>query len=971
MNDILDQKRKKKTEINRRKKQKKKMRKRRKAEFKVMYANLDFGMKTKKDELLQRVSEQKPDIIALNEIIMKTDKDYCEAELTIPNYDMFINKNPARGVALYFDSNLNAHECEELNDENFKESVWCSFTTPSEGKILIGCIYRSPNTSDKNNDDLLFEILQSDKVKKYDKVMIVGDFNYPNITFDGSFQGGTIGEEIRQKIEDAFMVQKVTEPTRRRENQRPTRDDWILTNDEDFVYNIQHLDPMGKSDHDTLLFGLDIVRSKVCKVSNYIYSLKKGNYDDFRQYVRDVDWSNQDDDVENRWNKIKKVIHDGMTKFIPTRKQNTKKRVQPIWMNKKALRIIKKKHKMFKRFLKSKNGQNYQLYVKERNLCTKILKQTRRAYEKGVASEGKKNPKKFWRYVQDRMKSKSGIGTLKTKDGSLITNDKDKAETLNEFFSSVFTNENKNNIPNLAPGEYSNGAFLSEIIVTPKAVEKKLHELNPDKAQGPDKIPPKVLKELSKELAVPLSCLFNLSLQTGQLPSDWKKAEVTAIFKKGSKLEPGNYRPVSLTCVICKVMESFIRDGIVNHFKDNKLYADCQHGFRQSRSCVTQLLQVMESFTKYFDDGIPIDVLYLDFRKAFDSVPHERLLRKLEAYGIAKNVLNWTRSFLSSRTQKVRVGAEMSSEAPVVSGIPQGSILGPILFTAFINDMPDSLESSCYILADDTKIFNDAHKKRTIQEDIYKLQQWSETWDLHFNVSKCHVMHMGTNNPKNEYFMKISESVQKIEWCEEEKDLGVTFDPKLKFDTHIHRIVAKANKMLGIIKRSFMSLNKDCFMKLYKAFVRPHLEYANVIWAPHLKRQSIYIENVQRRATRLLKPCNEMSYDERLKYLNLHSLKGRRDRGDLIQIYKIYNGIDDVNFHSLFSPATSSLTRNSEGKILMRHCNTNLRKFYFSNRIISNWNSLPYNVKNANTLNDFKIFIDRDTKLGDSFYGYD
>ena len=160
-------------------------------------------------------------------------------------------------------------------------------------------------------------------------------------------------------------------------------------------------------------------------------------------------------------------------------------------------------------------------------------------------------------------------------------------------------------------------------------------------------------------------------------------------------------------------------------------------------------------------------------------------------------------------------------------------------------------------------------------------------------------------------------------------------------------------------------------MKLFKAFVRPHLEYANVIWSPFLKRQSIYIENVQRRATKLLKPCNTMTYDERLKYLNLHSLKGRRNRGDLIQLYKIYNGIDDVNFHSLFCPATSSLTRNSEGKILLRHCNTNMRKFFFSSRVISNWNSLPYHVKSANTINDFKIFIDRDSKLGELFYGYD
>ena len=285
--------------------------------------------------------------------------------------------------------------------------------------------------------------------------------------------------------------------------------------------------------------------------------------------------------------------------------------------------------------------------------------------------------------------------------------------------------------------------------------------------------------------------------------------------------------------------------------------------------------------------------------------------------------------------------------------------------------MPDSLLSSCYIFADDTKIFNKASDKDIIQDDIFKLQRWSEKWDLHFNVTKCHVMHMGVNNPRQEYVMRIQNDQQKIAECTEEKNLGVTFDPKLTFDVHIHNVVSKANRMLGIIKRTFMCLNKDSFLKLYKSFVRPHLEYANVIWAPYLKRQSIYIENVQRRATRLLKFCAGLSYEERLRSLHLHSLKGRRDRGDLIQIYKIFNSIDDISFNSLFSPSLCSNLRNSEGKILKRQCETNLRKYTFSYRVVSNWNALPNHIKTAKSLNEFKIFIDRDPNLGELFYGYD
>jgi hypothetical protein len=195
-------------------------------------------------------------------------------------------------------------------------------------------------------------------------------------------------------------------------------------------------------------------------------------------------------------------------------------------------------------------------------------------------------------------------------------------------------------------------------------------------------------------------------LESGILPGDWKTAEVTALFKKGSKQDPGNYRPVSLTCIVCKVLESVVRDAVVNHFTENNLYTDCQHGFRRKRSCVTQLLQVMEDFTSLMDQGEDFDIVYCDFKKAFDSVPHERLLVKLSAYGICESTLRWIRSFLSGRSQHVRVGSARSSKGSVLSGIPQGSILGPILFTVFINDLLDNLRSTCKIFADNTKIYD-------------------------------------------------------------------------------------------------------------------------------------------------------------------------------------------------------------------------------------------------------------------------
>jgi len=271
------------------------------------------------------------------------------------------------------------------------------------------------------------------------------------------------------------------------------------------------------------------------------------------------------------------------------------------------------------------------------------------------------------------------------------------------------------------------------------------------------------------------------------------------------------------------------------------------------------LLEVMEDFSLFIEEGCNIDIIYLDFRKAFDTVPHKRLLEKIKSYGINGKLYDWIKDFLTQRTQKVRVNNQLSKETVVNSGIPQGSILGPILFTIFINDLPEGLKSICKIFADDTKIYDNSDNSKNIQTDILHLQSWSEKWKLYFNVSKCKVMHIGTkeNKPRENYFMNDMNKKINIEKCEEEKDIGVIFDEKLLFDKHMDSSINKANRMLGVIKRTFSFINKDTFLKLYKSMVRPHLEYGNIIWHPLLKRQSSAIEKVQRRATKLLKECRK------------------------------------------------------------------------------------------------------------------
>ena len=241
--------------------------------------------------------------------------------------------------------------------------------------------------------------------------------------------------------------------------------------------------------------------------------------------------------------------------------------------------------------------------------------------------------------------------------------------------------------------------------VSPEVVEGKLKVLRPSSSPGPDGIHPRVLVETAHSVAAPLSQLFRESLLTGELPSDWKLGEIVPIFKKGCKQAPANYRPVSLTAVPCKVLESLVRDRIMDHMIKSGQLHDAQHGFRPKRSCATQLLATLDDWTRAIEQGDSVDAIYLDFSKAFDTVPHRRLLRKLQAIGIRGSLLRWIEGFLTDRKQRVALNGVKSSWAPVASGVPQGSVLGPLLFVAYVNDLPDAVNCGVQMFADDTKIY--------------------------------------------------------------------------------------------------------------------------------------------------------------------------------------------------------------------------------------------------------------------------
>jgi len=420
-------------------------------------------------------------------------------------------------------------------------------------------------------------------------------------------------------------------------------------------------------------------------------------------------------------------------------------------------------------------------------------------------------------------------------------------------------------------------------------------------------------------------------------------------------MSPGNYRPVSLTSVVGKMMESIIRDKLVKHMMDHNLCCNEQHGFVPGRSCMTQLLVTLEIWSQLIDSGAPIDVLY--FRKAFDTVPHQRLLKKLVSYGVTGKLLDWIKNFLSGRRQRVVVNGELSAWADILSGIPQGSVLGPILFVIFINDLPDVVRSTTKIFADDTKLFRAirTHEDHEIiQQDLDNLVKWSRDWQLGFNESKCKILHLGSSNPGMEYSM----NAVTLDETTNEKDLGVFIDKELKFHSHISKAVSKASRMLGLIRATFTCLDTSTVPKLYSTLVRPHLEYGNVIWHPRFRGDKLEIEKVQRRATKLIPELRHLPYEERIRHLKLPSLEHRRRRGDMIQTFKILNGIDRIDQHMFFPMTNKSTTRGHSQKIAKKHSKLSMRQTVFSQRVVNDWNSLPEIVINSPSLNTFKSSLD-------------
>jgi hypothetical protein len=422
---------------------------------------------------------------------------------------------------------------------------------------------------------------------------------------------------------------------------------------------------------------------------------------------------------------------------------------------------------------------------------------------------------------------------------------------------------------------------------------KQLKNLADFKSQGSDQIPSIVLKNCAEVLAVPLSQLFQKSLNSGELPMDWLDSLIHPIHKKGSKSDPQNYRPISLTSISCKIMEHIITSQIFNHLQSRSLLNQFQHGFRKNHSCEGQLISVTHDWQSHVLSLIPIDAIFLDFSKAFDSVPHNRLMMKLQSYGITGRVHDWIRIFLTNRRQCTVVGGARSSWKPVRSGVPQGTVLGPLLFLIYINDITDGINSQIRLFADDTMLYRPirrSHDVSILQTDLNKLNEWSNLWLLKFNPTKCTHLRVSTKQSEtipSQY--SINDTI--IAQNDSAKYLGVTLTHDFKWKKHWDDTCPRANQMTGLLRRNLSQAPVKAKLLAYTSLVRSKLEYATAATDPYYKGDIYNVEMSQRRAIRFI--CNDYGMTSsvtamRLK-VGLPELKTRRLDHRLDILRKIYN----------------------------------------------------------------------------------
>lgn len=868
----------------------------------IYYQNVR-GLRSKCQEVRLNIINNNFDVLVFTESWLR--QGVFDGEIIDARYNVYRRDREGKnggGVIIAVKNSLVS--CRLSKWESSCEDLWVTIETLNLGKtrhLAICAVYLPPPVKSEVLGSFLVNTGAVISQNQNYNFMLVGDFNLPNIKWS-EVPGLKNLQPYSSSTLDSSFIDFCNENALQQfnhvlnTNQRLL--DLILSNNLDLSISVSH-NPISVVDphHPPLNIMVSVKKIEIVEEKiNERFNFYKADYVNIIQDLNKVSWLKvllPHDDVNAMLSAFYKKLDEIIKIHVPKSKSKNKK--YPIWFNKPLISLLKRKNKYRLKFKIYKNPLDRLEFEYLRDRCDKLIKICYKNYIEIIEHNIAKNPKYFWTHLKNIKNSTNSYPSKMTLNGKLASDGASICNLFAEHFSSVYS---KNSLPGNDFLQTVSSNSLCSVHFTRYEVYKKLKRLDLRKGPGPDNIPAILLVKCASSLSHPISIIYNKSLRSGTFPDFWKRSRIVPIYKKGALDNITNYRPISIISILAKTFESLVQPLLSRHVY--QVICGAQHGFVRSKSTATNLSNFTTYLTSKVDARIQVDTVYADLSKAFDKVNHQLLLNKLSSFGFGGPLLLWLSSYLNNRPSCVVVKGYTSDVYIASSGVPQGSILGPLLFNIFINDVTSIIQNSkCFIFADDIKIakpimcINDA---KALQDDIDRLSAWCKQNGMLLNAEKCSIVNFTRNH--NTFTVPYHINGIYLNAVQSQRDLGVTFDNKLTFKEHIDNICKSARKMLGFIFRNAKDFKKLSTIKLlYTSLVRSRLEYCSVVWNPHYQNHKDRIESIQRRFTQFFShgQYKRAPYKDRLNIFNLSTLSDRRKIIDITFLYKVLNNfVDDM-----------------------------------------------------------------------------
>ena len=902
------------------------------------------------------------DIIAITESHL--DNTVPDSSLKLAGFQKPVRLDRTRaggGIAVYVKNNLYFEEQPDLLNQEI-ELLWLKVSY-QHNHFLLGVFYRPPNSRVK-----LWDYFYDSVSKALDKnlpVILTGDFNIDMLS--NAAIGHNHLENLMQRLSMVNLVWEATNFT----TTPGTCIDLFLTNNRNTVKSVEVLSPFCSS-HAPVSAEINFKVHKEYSFKRTIRKYDSANYVGFVRDLNEIDWNdtfNTCDNINDMYSKFLDIYSSHVDKHIPTKTITVRPADKP-FMNNTIRRKIRQRNRIHYKAKNSNSAAHWQKFRELRNEVIDLVRKSKENYRQKLTSELTDKtipPGKWWRIVKSiskLSKSREPVPYLKS-EGQIFVHPVDKAEVLNKHFSNISKIDIEPELPNNVPDP---PVIMENFDILETEVFDQLSNLNPNKPPGPDGISPKVLYEIKDGICKPLTLLYNYSLLYKKVPHAWKVSHVTPVFKgKGSSHEPVNYRPISLTSVVCKIMEKILFKHLYNFMKDNNLLTKYQSGFQPGDGTINQLIDIYNTIISCLDQGKDVRFIFCDISKAFDKVWHSGLLFKLRFYGIHQSLIDWIADYLGDRSQKVVLDGFSSTNTGITAGVPQGSVLGPFLFLLYINDIVDNIYNHIRLFADDTSLFavidnNLDTVSQSLTDDLGKIDSWAKNWAVTFNPSKTETLTFTRRNVIHPYIFFGTDG-EEIKEVDQHCHLGLNFQSNATWKEHINIIYNKACSRLHLLRQVKYLLDRNSLITIYLAFIRPVLEYADTIWDNCTLGESNLLESVQIEASRIITGLRRTTSLRKLYCeLGFEKLSDRRKKHKLITFYKIVNGLCPPYMFDLLSPCIPrehGYNLRQGQNFILPQCKTVSYYKSFIPSTIKLWNELESSTKNALSVNSFKSNIDK------------